>query len=255
MIFYFSGTGNSYATARFLSEKLGETLIDITQAVEKNETEYSLEENEKLGFVFPVYAWAPPKAVLDFVKKLVLHWEKQPYTFGVCTCGGAAGNAIDVLEDALTKKGLVLASGYSVIMPNNYFVTPGVNFQEKQEEILHRARETWERILEALQQQKQGFFRVKKGKAAGFLTAAISPAFQCFATLTKPFYVTQDCIACGLCERICTAHCIELKDGTPSWTKDRCNMCLACFNRCPQGAIQYGKKTKEKGQYVNPCWK
>ncbi|MDD4842948.1 MAG: EFR1 family ferrodoxin [Anaerotignum sp.] len=255
MIFYFSGTGNSYATARFLSEKLGETLIDIAQAMQKNEVAYFLQGNEKLGFVFPVYAWAPPKIVTDFVKKLVLHWEKQPYTFGVCTCGGSAGNAIEVLAAALSKKGLVLASGYSVIMPNNYFVSPEANSQEKQAETLHKAQVTWERILEAVQQQKQGFFRVKKGKAAGLLTAAISPAFQRFATITKPFYVTQDCIGCGLCERVCTAYCIQLKDGIPTWTKDKCNMCLACVNRCPKGAIQYGKKTKDKGQYVNPCWK
>lgn len=255
MIFYFSGTGNSYATARFLSDNLSESIIDIAQASQKNEVEYYLRENEKLGFVFPIYAWAPPKAVIEFINRLDLHWEKQPYTFGVCTCGGGAGNGMEVLEDALGKKGLILNSGYSVIMPDNYVVMFKVDSLAKQAEILEKAQETMGRILSALEQEKQGFFRVKKGKAAALLTLAVNPAFRRFGTKTKPFYATEDCIGCGICSKVCTDHCIQLKDGIPRWIKEKCNMCLACINRCPEGAIQYGKKTKDKGQYVHPCWK
>lgn len=255
MIFYFSGTGNSYATARFLSDKLGESLIDISQALQKNELEYILQENEKLGFVFPIYAWAPPKAVMDFVKKIKINSKKQPYTFGVCTCGQSAGKAMDILEDALRKKNIVLDSGFSVVMPDNYVVMFQVEPLAKQAEIFRKAEETKKRILWAIKQEKQGFFRVKKGKAGGFLTMAINPPFQRFATKTKPFHVTGDCIGCGLCERVCTDGCIQLKQGIPLWTKEKCNMCLACINRCPQEAIEYGKKTKEKGRYVHPCWR
>ncbi len=255
MIFYFSGTGNSYAVARFLSDHLGEHLVDIAQAMEKKETEFFFREEEKLGFVFPIYAWAPPKMVIDFIKKFVLNAENQPYTFGVCTCGGSAGKAMDMLEDALSKKGIAMDSGYSVVMPDNYVLMFKVDSQEAQAEILQKAQGTMERILDSVKQQKRKFYRVKKGRAGGLLTGVVSPAFQRFATKTKSFYATEACIHCGLCEKICTSSCIQLEDGIPHWVKERCNMCLACVNRCPKGAIQYGKKTKDKGQYVHPCWK
>ncbi|WMI80834.1 EFR1 family ferrodoxin [Anaerotignum sp. MB30-C6] len=255
MIFYFSGTGNSYATAQFLSDKLGEPIVDIAQATQRNETEYFLGENEKLGFVFPIYAWAPPKAVVDFVKRLNLHSEEQPYTFGVCTCGGSAGNAMDVLEDALKKKGIALDSGFSVVMPDNYIVMFKVKPLAKQEEILEEANETMERIAWAIEQEKRDFFRVKRGKGAAFLTTVIYPLFLRGGTKTKPFHVTSDCISCGLCEKVCTDGCIQMYKGVPRWMKEKCNMCLACANRCPKEAIQYGKRTKEKGRYIHPCWK
>ena len=53
MIYYFSGTGNSYAAAKFLAEGLGEDLMDIAAAVREGNYEHKLEEGEKLGFVFP----------------------------------------------------------------------------------------------------------------------------------------------------------------------------------------------------------
>ena len=37
----------------------------------------------------------------------------------------------------------------------------------------------------------------------------------------------------------------------PVWDKD-CTMCLACINRCPQEAIQYGKSTEKRGRYLHP---
>lgn len=255
MIFYFTGTGNSYAVARFFSDHLNEDLVDIAQAMKNKETEFQFREDEKLGFVFPVYAWAPPKMVLDFIKKLVIHCDKQPYTYGICTCGATAGNTMNILKDALSQKGISMDSGYSVVMPDNFVIMFKVDTLAKQNAFLQEAQKTMERILDSVIQQKRKFYRVKRGKVSRLLTVLFNPIFQRYGTKTKPFYANDDCIHCGLCEKICTDNCIQLINGIPQWAKAQCNMCLACVNRCPKGAIQYGKKTKDKGQYVHPCWK
>ena len=67
MIFYFSGTGNSRGIAEMIAEKLQDTTVDI---VGKNPDTFRLEKEAYIGFVFPVYAWAAPEVMLDFVKKL-----------------------------------------------------------------------------------------------------------------------------------------------------------------------------------------
>ena len=69
MIFYFSGTGNSKWVAEELAAKLNDNIIFIPKA----KKEYKLSENEKIGFVFPIYAWSAPKCVFDFIQQV--HFE------------------------------------------------------------------------------------------------------------------------------------------------------------------------------------
>lgn len=253
MIYYFSGTGNSYAAAKFLAEGLGEDLMDIAAAVKENNYAYTLKEGEKLGFVFPVYAWAPPKMVTEFVKNLELYYSGDPYIFAVCTCGASAGKTIDVFESALEENGLVLDSGFSVVMPDNCIVLFDAEPEEKAAEMLKKADKTLENILRAVKLGWSDFFRVKRGKLGTMLTTAVNPAFS-KGMKTKSFYVTAACIGCGLCEKNCTSSCIEMAAGRPVWTEDHCNMCLSCINRCPMTAIQYGKKTEKRGRYVHPIY-
>ena len=95
MVFYFSGTGNSYHVAKKLAEGLGEKMIDMARATREDAYEYTLKKGEKLGFVFPVHAWAPPQMVEQFVQRLELYYEEDVYTYAVCTCGQSArGNHV-----------------------------------------------------------------------------------------------------------------------------------------------------------------
>ena len=254
MIYYFSGTGNSYAAAKHLAEGLGEDLMDISVAVKEGNYEYTLAQDEKLGFVFPVYAWAPPKIVTDFVKNLELYYSGDPYIFAVCTCGASAGKTMDLFEKALEENGLVLDSGFSIVMPDNYIPMFEVDSDEEIAEKLAKAEKTLDNILRAIKLGWSDFFRVKRGKLSGILTTVVNPLFSMGALKTKSFYVTDDCIGCGLCEKICTSNCIEMAADKPVWTADACNMCLACLNRCPAKAIQYGKKTEKRGRYVHPIY-
>jgi ferredoxin len=254
MIYYFSGTGNSFAAAKYLAEGLGEDLMDIAVAIKENKYEYTLKKDEKLGFVFPVYAWAPPKAVTEFVKNLELYYSGDPYIFAVCTCGASAGKTMDFFEKALEENGLVLDSGFSVVMPDNCITLFEPDSEEEVAEKLEKADQTLDNILRAVKLSWSDFFRVKRGKFSSVLSGVVSPAFNMGALKTKPFYVTDACIGCGLCEKICTSGCIEMTAGIPVWTQDKCNMCLACLNRCPVTAIQYGKKTEKRGRYVHPVY-
>lgn len=76
-------------------------------------------------------------------------------------------------------------------------------------------------------------------------------SFAHLAIGSNSFRVTDVCISCGLCERICPTGTISMQAGKPVWT-DTCVQCVACIHRCPVRAIEYGKGTLKKGRYHHP---
>lgn len=251
MIFYFSGTGNSMHAARVIAEAQGEELISIAQEFDKpdNKFDYKIKENELLGFVFPVYAWAPPKMVLKFVSRMKLSGSK-PYVFTLSTCGDEEGNATSKLKGILNKKGVQLNNTFSICMPNNYIVGFDVDSKEVEKSKLEKAEQKIKEITAILINRQDGINKMIPGSMPRLKTAIINPLFNQFAMNTKQFYATDACTKCKICEKVCPVHTIKVTE-KPTWSKE-CTQCLACINRCPVKAIQYGKGTIKKGRYINP---
>ena len=49
--------------------------------------------------------------------------------------------------------------------------------------------------------------------------------------------VTDTCIGCGICEKVCPSSSIHLEDGKAVYLPGNCQTCLACVHACPQKAI------------------
>ena len=132
MIFYFSGTGNSEWIANQLSKGQNEDLVFIPEALKNEALEFDLQKDEKIGFVFPIYSWAPPEIVLRFINRISLKEYQNQYLFFVCSCGDDTGLTQQVLVKALNDKGLLCHAGFSVTMPNNYVLLPGFDVDTKE---------------------------------------------------------------------------------------------------------------------------
>lgn len=251
MIFYFSGTGNALYAAKKLVQQ-GERIISITKELQKEQEcyEYMLKENEGATFVYPVYAWAPPKMVMTFIRRIKFAGNTKPYITSIAVCGDNIGNTMGVLEKALKAKGLMLASAFSVAMPNNYIIMGNIDLKEKEEKKLLDADNRLSEIRNIIWHQKKAVFELETGVFPKVITSVINPMFQKHGIHLKKFYATSKCIGCGICEKVCNGGCIKV-DGTPSW-QGECTQCLACIHYCPTGAIQYGKGTERKGRYKNP---
>ena len=87
-----------------------------------------------------------------------------------------------------------------------------------------------------------------------FKTYIIKHLFYFFFMGTTKFKADDKCNSCGLCEKVCPYNNIKMYEGKPMWSQ-HCTKCMACICRCPQEAIQYGKRTKNKGRYYNPLLK
>ena len=252
MIFYFTGTGNSLYAAKSIAQHNNEKLVSISNVLNIADEfyEYNLKKNEIIGFVFPIYAWGPPKIVLEFIEKLKLNNYQNNYIFSVATCGGSIGNTMKVIKDHLKKNDVNLSSGFSIKMPNNYILMGDVDSKEIEKEKLSAADGTLKNINNIIEQRRKGVFIVEKGFLPWLLTGFINPMFNKNTIDTTKFYVNEDCTSCGICEKVCNCNNIKVNE-KPQWGK-RCVQCLACIHYCPTKAIQYGKGTEKKGRYTNP---
>jgi ferredoxin len=249
MIFYFSGTGNSLYVAQKLHESEEGELINMADAVNKKRFKYEVKEDEKIGFVFPVYFYGLPTLVSEFIQQLTIEGDTNPFVYTVITCGGTIGNADKMLGKQLKGRNLQLNSDFSIKMPSNYVIMHDVPDKEKQNLVLHDAEKQIEEIVELLKVNKEGNFNSHRGLS--ILTPLAYRLYGIFRK-TKKFHATEACTSCGLCAEICPSKTIQLTSGKPEWIKEKCSHCTACINRCPSKAIQYGNSTKKRGRYVNP---
>ena len=251
MVFYFSGTGNSLYIAKAIATAQGDRLISVADELNKPGNNYEYEfPNDSLVLVYPIYAWRPPRLIMNFIGKLRVKG-KTPYVCAVSTCGMEEGNATKVLEKALAQKGLALQSAFSVQMPGNYVIGRPAPTNEVIRKLFTSAEERLNEINRAISQRQTGAFDLMGGKNGALKTGFIGTLFNLFNMNARGFYATDACVHCGLCEKVCPIHTITLKD-KPVWGK-KCTKCLACINRCPAHAIQYKNSTPENGRYIHPC--
>lgn len=243
MIFYFTGTGNSLFAAQKLAAE-GEQVISMLDAVREGKLHYTLAKGESLGFVFPVYFYTVSDPVLAFVRSLTA--ENASFVYAVIPCGASIGPAGGFLRHELKKRGLELQRVDPLIVPDGALIFYDIDAPEQMAQTLRAAEQKLASIRESVAQRQPN--RITGSAAAG--KAGLAAYHLCMST--KRFSADDACIHCGKCASICPAGAITLVDGRPAWTKDKCFKCCGCINRCPVRAIQYGKKTRSRGRYVNP---
>lgn len=248
MIFYFSGCGNSRWLAEGLAEATCDRMCFIPEALERDAV-VTLRHGEKLGFVFPVYAWAPPKIVMRFVRNMKIEGRPK-YVYLACTCGDEAGLTERILRRALRRKGLDLDAAFSFVMPETYINLPGFHLDtaESESQKIAAAKSRMPKVAERINNAERNCFDMKLGKASWLKSKVVQPLFQWLLISDRPFRVDATCIGCGKCATACPVSNISLLDGRPRW-HHRCQGCMACYHYCPVNAIHFGRQTKGKGQY------
>lgn len=248
MIFYFSGCGNSRFVADTIANNLNETLLFIPEEAHKEIT-YHLKHDESLGIVFPVYAWAPPRFVSEFISRLKIIG-KPSYTYIVCTYGDECGKTQEILTGALKKVGLTMNAFFGVQMPETYINLPGFKLDtvENEKKKIEAAKLLLPEICNRIEKREKDINEMTIGPLPFLKSYLIQPLFYATQITDKPFRAKGKCTGCGICVKSCSFHNIKLVNDRPQW-QHSCVGCMSCYHHCPTNAINFGNATVGKGQY------
>ena len=257
MIFYFTGTGNSFATAQIIANKTHDTLVDIGASYKYKRFEFIVPEGQNLGFVFPVYAGTTPPIIDLFLKHAkFLGPDGEPcvpeYTYVVITCGGFVGNTARFFADKLrTTQGINLDASFSVKSVGNYIYLYNPAQGKKRERLLEDAVTQTYRVAGSI--QRKDAVHKEHRSPIGLIMSRFTER-EDKPRSTAEFYTIDTCIGCGRCADLCPTNTITIIDGRPRWAEMGCTQCFGCLHRCPFQAIQYTKKTETRGRYLNPAY-
>ena len=256
MIFYFSCTGNTKWAARVVADITGDRLVDIAELMRNDGKTFQciLAENEAIGFCFPVHGWRPPIIVRQFIKRLEVKYTSEPYCWALCTAGDDIGQTMEILNRDLSRIGLKTDSTFSLIMPESYVGLPfmDVDTAKKEKQKKEKAA-TYVRLFgNTIAHREKDINDTYKGHWPKTNSWFLGSLFKGLLISDKPFRIDEDkCTQCGLCSKVCPVdNIVSGKGKTTEWLHNgKCLTCFACYHHCPAKAIEYGKRTKKKGQY------
>ena len=227
MVFYFTGTGNSL----YVAKRMDEDLRSIPQAIHGEKQVYKA---EKIGIVCPVYGHEMPGMVKDFLKKAVFQSE---YLFVVLTYGNIHGGAAELAEKELKASGKKADYINTILMVDNFL--PG--FDMKEQLALEPEKKVEEHIAEmkrdvdARRHWSQPAAEEDRNWHQVYLKRRENIQKESGKTI---YQVTENCIGCGICTRVCPAGCIHLEKQKAVHTAENCQMCMACIHHCPENAVR-----------------
>lgn len=251
MIFYFTGTGNSYAIAKRIASELGNEQIAFIPDILDSNTDLSIyKDEERIGVIFPCYGSNPPEIILEFCEKLSSKIDLGAiYVYAVINYGMAAHASYLKIKRYLSK----LDGWFETAMPGNGILLADIPDELTIKNTLVNAEANICIFAEDIKQKKSTIMYINSFNNRLFTKLGKLGNKVILNGTWKKFYADDNCNRCGKCTKICPTHNIALKE-KPVWSNN-CISCLGCIHRCPQKAIQNGKGTVTKGRYIHPEFK
>jgi NAD-dependent dihydropyrimidine dehydrogenase PreA subunit/flavodoxin len=246
MILYFSATGNSEYVAKYIAHLNDDETVDMSKYLKSN-TNIELDSNKPYVVVAPIYISTIPTIIIDLLEKAKLDGNKNIYFIMTCAGSGVSG-AGAFIKPLVEKMNLIYRGVEHLSMPQNYLMFFNVKSKEendlKMNEAIDKIPSLANKIL-----NNEDFDTSKVGLMHKLSVKPVIWMFDKFFIKPKKFYVTDECIGCSICEKVCPLNNIKMENNRPKWSNTCCH-CTACINKCPKKAIEYGKKTQGKNRYV-----
>ncbi len=239
MLFYFTATGNSL----YVAKQMDDDRISIAQAIHDKEKKYTA---DKIGVVCPVFGHEVPELVREFFQEAEFETD---YFYLILTYGNRHGGAAELAQSMLKGFGVYPSYINVVLMADNFL--PGFDMEE-QKRLDKKVDVQIARIREDIGNRVTFISPVTDTDRAAhreFLNRAAKMPKEALADIYR---ITDECIGCGICTKVCPKKCFRMDGKKSVWDSEGCMMCMACIHACPMMAIQMRMTEKNpKARYRN----
>ncbi|MBR5088030.1 MAG: EFR1 family ferrodoxin [Ruminiclostridium sp.] len=238
MIFYFTATGNSLYAAR----QLDSDCRSIAQEIH-GDMQYKA---DSIGIVCPIYGHELPPIVKDFIAKAAFDTN---YLYLVLTYGNRHGGAAELADEFAKSVGKHFDYINVLLMVDNWL--PGFDMDE-QRTIDKHIPEQLAAIRLDIAERKQFISAVTDNDREVHKEYLRRVSELPADTFKKLYRITDECIGCGICTKVCPMGCFSLNGQHAEWDNEKCITCMACAHACPETAIQLNiPEPNPKARYRN----
>ena len=239
MVFYFTATGNSL----YVAKQLEPHPVSIAQAVHDSEKVYRA---ERIGIVCPVFGHEMPQLVKDFLKEYRFETD---YFYILLTYGRYHGGASELAEHFVRPLGIRPAYINVILMVDNFLPVFDMDEERKLDKKV-------EEQLEKIKGDIEG--KVRFISPVTEEDRSIHQFYLDLAAKEPPdsrfhlYQITDQCIGCGICQKVCPKGCFHLEGQKSVWNPEGCLGCMACIHACPMLAIHLTQpEPNPKARYRN----
>lgn len=248
VIFYFSGTGNTWWATEALAAELQargiETHSRCIEQLMPGDASRLIEESDAVGIAYPVYGSDLPQLMKDFIDSLGPVKGKKAFVF--CTQWLWSGDGARVGAQLLQGRGFQVSWAEHFFMPNNVSVTVAsfLPYTNDPGSLARKLAKTAVKITRFARQIAGDRPFLRGFNLVAMLAGNIQrlPFRLFFHRLRDDIGVELSrCINCGSCVYLCPAGNL-IQEGSEIKTRGSCILCLRCYSFCRQMAITYMKK-------------
>ncbi|MCL2062150.1 MAG: EFR1 family ferrodoxin [Firmicutes bacterium] len=248
-IFCYSGTGNSFASAKQIGKHFNITPEFITEELIESGSAAAC---EFCVILCPSYAYGVPVLVKKFLKKFPL---KADYLAILITCGtktrGTAAEAVKLLK----KNSQQVDFAADIQSVENYVHLFGHPKPEIQVERIAAQKIITDDICRRLEAREKVSVKLHRP-----FSAFVSGLFRSVKyTFVWRYRIKNTCNGCEICRKVCPTGAIRMKErkrkgnvvSVPKFKARKCDHCQACMQLCPKRAIKYFRIKPQSPRYLH----
>lgn len=250
LILFHSGSGSTRTISEIFRDKLSESYtVDMIQ-VGRSVDYRMIYDYDFVLFGFPTYHCRPSKSMLEFVDNMPVGGLRKT-AFVFTTCGLYMANSLRILIKKLQERSVITAGFLQIKGPasDGALLYPAsfhrmYKYEKKTRKKIEQAVSDMDDLIHSRSPRpRTPAYRwyVPINDVVGSFGEKVYDGYR-----DSLHVLGEKCTNCNLCVQNCERGCWVEGEEQPSFDPVNCEFCLECVHNCPQKAVIFSEKMKDR---------